>query len=191
MSNPSLNIAHICPSTGVLGPGQRYVIWVQGCPFACSNCVSPSWIPFKRAYAVPVEVLANTIIAARDIQGITLSGGEPMMQAGMLVHLLRLIRDARPELEVIVFSGFTLAQLVWDEARELLNYADLLIDGQYISQRNDGQGLRGSSNQQFHFLTPRLLPHREDIIKPRSGIEFHLLDDGVLMTGIPSANFTW
>jgi anaerobic ribonucleoside-triphosphate reductase activating protein len=191
MKDKLLNIADICPGTRTLGPGNRFAIWVQGCPFECPGCIAPDWIPFKVANATAVVVLAEAIIARDNIRGISISGGEPMMQAGRLSGLLRIVREARPELDVIVFSGFTLQQLVWDEACELLTFIDLLIDGQYINKRNDGNGLRGSSNQQFHFLTERLLPYRDEILKRRTGVEFHLLDDGVLMAGIPVKGFTW
>ncbi|TVL99017.1 MAG: hypothetical protein CV087_19680 [Candidatus Brocadia sp. WS118] len=189
--NPFLNLAHICPSTRALGPGNRFAVWVQGCPFNCKGCIATEWIPFKKAQAVEVSDLAQAIISRGDVDGITLSGGEPMMQAGRLALLLRLVREQRPELNVIVFSGFTLKQLVWDEAKELIGHCDLLIDGQYVAHLNDGNGLRGSSNQQFHFLTDMLLPFREEITRIRSEIEIHLLDDGVLMAGIPSPNFNW
>lgn len=187
----TLNLAHICPTTRSLGPGNRFVVWVQGCPFNCKGCVSPAWIPFEKAQIVEVGDLARAISQREDITGITLSGGEPMMQAGRLAQLLRLVKAQRPELNVIVFSGFTLRQLVWDEAQDLLSQCDLLVDGQYINNLNDGLGLRGSSNQQFHFLTDKLLPFKDEILASRNSVELHLLDDGVLMTGIPSPNFSW
>ena len=191
MTTPTLNIAQICPSTSALGPGKRFVVWVQGCPFHCPACVAPDWIPFKTATPVPVENLARSIISQPGVDGVTLSGGEPMMQAGQLARLVQLVRDQRPELSVIVFSGFTLPQLVWTEARELLSAIDLLVDGQYVQSLNDNRGLRGSSNQQFHFFTDRLLPFRDEIVNQRFNLEFHLQDDGVLMAGIPPQGFSW
>lgn len=189
--NTTLNLAHICPSTRSLGPGNRFAVWVQGCPFNCMGCISQAWIPFKKAQVVEVEDLALFISQREDIVGVTLSGGEPMMQAGRLTQLLRLVKTQRPELSVMVFSGFTLKQLVWDEAQDLLGQCDLLVDGQYIENLNDGHGLRGSNNQQFHFLTDKLLPFKDEILAPRNSVELHLLDDGVLMTGIPTPNFNW
>ncbi len=191
MTAPRLNIAQLCPATKALGPGDRFAIWVQGCPFNCKGCISPDWIPFKVATPMPIDQLAQQIIAAKNIEGITISGGEPMMQAGKLSGLLRQVSAARPELNVIVFTGFTHQQLVWDEARELLACIDLLVDGQYVQHLNDQAGLRGSNNQQFHFLTDRLFPFREQILNRRSDIEIHLLNDGALMAGIPPSGFNW
>ncbi|PWV45828.1 4Fe-4S single cluster domain-containing protein [Chitinophaga sp. S165] len=191
MTPSRLNIAQLCPATKTLGPGERFAIWVQGCPFNCKGCISPDWIPFKIATPMPIDLLAKQIIAEQNIEGITISGGEPMMQAGKLSGLIRRISAERPELNVIVFTGFTHRQLVWDEARELLACIDLLVDGQYVQHLNDQTGLRGSANQQFHFLTDRLLPFREQILNRRSDIEIHLLNDGALMAGIPPSGFNW
>lgn len=187
----NLNLAHICPTTRVLGPGNRFALWVQGCPFNCKGCLAPDWIPFKKANVVSVASVAAFILKQEEVNGITISGGEPMMQAAQLGQLLEIIRKERPEWTVLVFTGFTLEQLVWDEAVRFLTYIDVLIDGQYVAHKNDGAGLRGSSNQRFHFLSNRLLPFQEEIMHQRPGLEFHILDDGVLMTGIPPADFQW
>lgn len=186
-----LNLAQIAPSTRTLGPGNRFAIWVQGCPFNCSGCIAPDWIPFKKAMVIELKVLADIILSQDDLNGLTISGGEPMMQAGRLAVLLEAILRKRPEFNVIVFTGFKKEQLIWDEARNLLNYIDLLIDGQYVASKNDRMGLRGSNNQRFHFLSDKLLPYMEEITTRRPGLEFHLLDDGVLMVGIPAAEFNW
>ena len=81
-----LNIAATCSATCVLGPGRRAVAWVQGCPFRCSGCVAPEWIP-----EVPAERLTPVQLAARllvdpNVDGLTFSGGEPMAQAAGLAE---------------------------------------------------------------------------------------------------------
>ena len=73
----------------------------------------------------------------------------------------------------------------------LLNLTDLLIDGQYVESKNDGMGLRGSNNQRFHYLTNKLDKFKSEIEQKRRNIEFKILDDGVLMTGIPQKDFKW
>lgn len=186
-----LNLASLCLKTSSLGIGTRFAIWVQGCPFNCKGCIAPDWIPFKKNLVLPISYVAQIAIDQENIQGITISGGEPMLQAGRLAKFLALVFEKRPELDVIIFSGFTLKQLNWDEAKRLLAYTDLLVDGQYVDQKNNGMGLRGSSNQQFHFLTDRLLPYRSEIENQRQKLEFHISDEGVLMTGIPDKNFKW
>ena len=54
-----INVAAIIPSTHALGPGERAVVWVQGCPFHCSGCIAPEWLPFVPAHLMPVEELVD------------------------------------------------------------------------------------------------------------------------------------
>lgn len=186
-----LNIAALTSSTEVLGPGRRFALWVQGCPFRCKGCIAPQWIPFTKANILDTEHLARQVILQEGLDGISISGGEPMVQAGELADFLASVRAERPALTVIVFSGFRIEQLHWPAAQRLLAATDLLIDGLYMQQRNDGQGLRGSSNQRFHFLTERLLSFRDSITDARQGLEYQIQPDGVLQVGIPPRDFQW
>ena len=94
-------------------------------------------------------------------------------------------------MNVIVFTGFQLKQLTWPGAINLLSHTDLLIDGQYIEQRNNGTGLRGSDNQKMHFLTDKLASYKDVLLTQQRDMEFHIMADGVLKAGIPSQNFNW
>lgn len=187
----TLNVAQICPATRSLGPGKRFVVWVQGCPFNCAGCVSPDWIPLKAASVMPVQDLAGLILDAGDIEGVTISGGEPALQASGLARLLSIVKSARPHLSVIAFSGFTLEQLRRKSAAEagvgeFLEHLDVLIDGLYVSGLNDGRGLRGSSNQRVHFLTERYAALGEEFESRARAVEVHALSDGLLMVGVPT-----
>jgi anaerobic ribonucleoside-triphosphate reductase activating protein len=188
----TLNIAQICPETRVLGPGKRFVIWVQGCPFSCAECVAPNWIPIEINRLVSIDDLAERITGAQDLEGITLSGGEPMLQAEGLATLVRRVHKARPNLSVIAFSGFTLGQLR-KRARlkpgigELLDQLDVLIDGLYHADLNDDLGLRGSSNQRIRFLTARYRNRKAEFEHRSREIEIHALEKEMLMVGVPSA----
>lgn len=190
MDQPHLNLAAFHPNTTTLGPGKRFAIWVQGCPFQCKNCVAPNWIPFKIAHPTAVSKLAEFIIAS-DIDGLTFSGGEPFMQADQLCLLIDLIRRERQDVNVICFSGFTLKQLIWTEAKKLLDRIDVLIAGPYIDKLNDNRGLRGSTNQEIHFLTSIFSDMGDYFESSNRKIEFCITDEGVLMTGIPERGFSW
>lgn len=188
----TLNIAQICPETRVLGPGKRFVIWVQGCPFRCAQCVAPNWIPIETSRLISIDDLAQRILAIKDLEGITLSGGEPMVQAEGLAILIRRLRQIKPSLSAISFSGFTLEQLQRDSSlntgvTELLNELDVLIDGLYRSDLNDNLGLRGSSNQRIHFLTSRYRDRKTEFEQHPREIEIHVLEKEMLMVGIPPA----
>jgi anaerobic ribonucleoside-triphosphate reductase activating protein len=187
----TLNVARVCPSTRALGPGRRFVIWVQGCPFNCAGCVSPDWIPIEPASIVAVDGLARRIIEPDDLEGVTISGGEPALQAGALASLLSAVKSARPSLSVIAFSGFTLEQLQKRAAAdtrvaEFLKHLDVLIDGLYVKDLDDGLGMRGSSNQRAHFLTDRYAALKDRFESGARRVEVHLLKSELLMVGVPT-----
>ena len=192
MSSGLLNIAQICPETYTLGPGKRFALWVQGCPFSCGGCLAPDWIPFKNANVADVETVGNQILGIHDLEGITISGGEPMMQAQALADLVDCVRKLQPHLSVLVFSGFKLADLRKKADSDqgiaaLLERIDVLIDGLYIEDLNDGRGLRGSSNQQVHFLTERYVYLAEQLTNGARKTEMHLMPAEILLVGIPTA----
>lgn len=168
------------------------MVWVQGCPFSCKGCVSPDWIPFKPAAAVDVEDLLRRITATGELEGITISGGEPMLQAAGLARLLTAVREARPDFSAIAFTGFTLERLRVMAADSpgitlLLDQLDVLIDGLYVRELDDGRGLRGSSNQRFHFLTERYRHLRREFERGPRRVEMHLLTEELLLVGVPSS----
>ena len=111
METTTLNLAQVCPETRALGPGKRFAIWVQGCPFNCLGCIAPDWIPIKLSNLISVEQMAGRILAVNGLEGVTLSGGEPMLQAEALSELIQLVRASNHSLSAIAFSGFTLEQL--------------------------------------------------------------------------------
>lgn len=191
MSNTKLNIAEITTNARSLGPGKRFALWVQGCPFNCKGCISQDWIPMKVASMIDIQQVARWIIESPGIEGISLSGGEPFLQGSALAELLEIVRSERPELNVIVFTGFKMEQLIWPEAEAFLKYIDVLIAGVYIEKLNDNKGLRGSSNQQIIHLSNRLLHQKDHFENGPRALEFQVDDSGVLMVGIPEKEFSW
>ena len=186
-----LNIAEICAESKTLGPGKRFIIWVQGCCFNCQGCISPDWIPQTKANIVDPFKLADHIISLPDIDGITISGGEPMLQGEALAKLLTYIRQKK-DLSVISYTCFTLSQLQTKKDNNInlfLSLIDVLIDGQYMAELNDNQGWRGSSNQKIHFLTNRHLKEIELFTQRKRDVEVHIRDESALMVGVPPFDF--
>lgn len=171
--------------TRSLGPGLRYAVWTQGCPFNCPQCITPEGRPIVAAKLIDTLQLADDIIINKNINGITISGGEPFLQAASLAVLLNKVVESRPELNVIIFTGFLKENLLSKEALSVLSLTDLLIDGRYIDELNDGIGLRGSSNQRLHFLTDRLLPYKKELLFGKRQIEININDNRIDAIGIP------
>ena len=156
----TLVLADEHPTCRVLGPGDRYGIWVQGCPLTCRECVSPQWLPFDAGTPHPVEdVAARVVQHARD--GLTISGGEPFSQAEALAELIDRIRTVR-DLSVMSYTGHTLEYLRTrgtQGQQGLLDRLDLLVDGPYLPKRHADLAWRGSDNQRIHLLTDRHPSH--------------------------------
>lgn len=158
-----LNIAEICGESCSLGPGTRFILWVQGCPFSCQNCLAKSWIPFVPAQVYHCDELINMVCKNTDIDGITISGGEPMVQAEGLLNFLTGVKRKMPHLDIIIYTGFRMNQLRSLEQIRLLQITDVLISGLYVDKLNDNKGLRGSSNQEIHYLTNKLVKYKGPI----------------------------
>lgn len=183
----TLPIAQIIPRTAAEGPGERFAIWLQGCPLRCPGCCNPEMLPFDGGVPTPVDELVSQIIATDGIEGITLLGGEPFAHAAGLAPLACEIR--RLELSVMIFSGYTLEELhsQSDPAVDaLLSQTDILVDGPY---RNDlpetGRRWIGSKNQQIHFLTDRCNPADPRWREPNT-LEVRLDDGELTVNGFPA-----
>lgn len=144
------------PCVTVLGPGKRFAVWTQGCNRRCPGCTAPEAWDMQSGEEISVDALAMEI-ALSGADGLTISGGEPFLQPAALAGMIDLVRRRR-DMGVIVYTGFTLEELrEMPEAQALLERIDLLIDGPYIRERDDGLSLRGSSNQRVIPITGRYL----------------------------------
>ena len=184
----SVNVAEICVGTTALGPGLRSVVWVQGCPFRCAGCLAPDWIPDRKANRIPVDDLADALLGNPAVCGLTLSGGEPMAQAGPLADLVSEVRSRR-SVSVVCFTGYRLNQLLTDTAPtaagRLLDAVDVLIDGRYVEMLNDGRGLRGSTNQNVHYLGDNIAPQEYDFFGAERSAEVRIGTRSVTLVGVP------
>ncbi|PID60045.1 hypothetical protein CSB45_00715 [candidate division KSB3 bacterium] len=173
------------------GPDQRAVIWVQGCSLGCLGCFNPATHDSGIRRQISVDELAEHVLAISDIEGVTISGGEPFLQADALAELAR--RLHRAGLGILVFSGFTYEQLsqsgnpAWEK---LLAECDLLVAGPFIRERACLNALRGSSNQTLHYLSGRYCTRKEELEFPGSSVEILIDEHGrVRVTGFPHKVF--
>ncbi len=146
-----LKIAGIVEESIVDGPGIRFVVFTQGCPHNCEGCHNPQTHDFNGGKYVDIDEIINKIDENPLLKGVTLSGGEPFMQAKILATMVKRIKNKK--LNIITYSGFTYEQLL-DRANDencfldLLNQTDILIDGKFeIKNKKEGLKYRGSSNQ--------------------------------------------
>lgn len=172
-----------------LGPGKRIAIWMVGCHRKCLGCANPElWIP-KATQKINVTKLANLIrntVTNKGADGLTISGGEPFEQSEELLALLKSIANLK--LNTLVFSGFKMEELMQrDDTRAVLKYVDVLIDGEYIKELNDGKStLLGSSNQRINILNPKCRDSVADYVQKGRQIQNFVYGNMILSVGIHS-----
>lgn len=172
------------------GPGVRYVLFLQGCPFQCQFCHNrDSWSTETRTLMSVDEVFADfkKYQAFYKDGGITVSGGEPLLQLKFLIALFKKFKEAG------IHTALDTSAACFDVRRsedfkELMKYTDLvLLD---IKQINDEkhQILVGASNQRVldfarfldelkikvntrHVLVPGVNNDLEDLINLRKFLD--------------------
>ncbi|MDA8386504.1 MAG: 4Fe-4S single cluster domain-containing protein [Actinomycetota bacterium] len=188
-----LNLAGFLPRSRVNGPGQRAVLWVQGCDLRCPGCCNPAFLKIRHRRSVAAEVAAEAIVRLGDVEGVTYSGGEPTLQASGLARLSRILRSEG--LSVMCYTGHTYEELLASgnaAVAALLDSIDLLVDGPYVRALAPGGIWRGSANQRLVPLTPRYADLCADIAgsaldhdtSVAVGVEVHLRADSLTWTGI-------
>ncbi len=122
----------------------------------CEGCFNPETHHNRPVLVIPVRAVFETVMTYADtIEGITITGGEPLDQPMGLAKLLRTIKR-NSKLSVIVFSGYTLDRIEQNPfAGDILGNIDALVAGPYVHSASAAEGLRGSANQIVHLLTDR------------------------------------
>ncbi|MBD3306274.1 4Fe-4S cluster-binding domain-containing protein [candidate division KSB3 bacterium] len=183
-----LNLHYLLERSTENGPGTRAVIWVQGCTLRCPGCFNPDTHDLGVRTLVAVDDLARRLTAIAGIEGITISGGEPFLQAAPLAALGELVQQAG--LGIVVFTGFTYAHLVQADApawNALLTVTDLLIAGPFRQALASPRlTLRGSANQTLHYLSDRYAALQVQYEQSPGGVEILIDPTGdITLTGFP------
>jgi len=170
------------------GPGLRAVVWFQGCTLGCSGCFNPATHSTDGGSVVDTADIATSVLAhRRRIEGVTISGGEPLQQPEALLDLLRRVEGSG--LSALVFSGYTRTEIERQPlGLTILQHLDVLIAGRYLRSRHVGRGLLGSGNQTVHLLSDRYAVTDFEAI-PKLDIILH--NDGTIsVTGIDPPRFS-
>lgn len=151
--NDILRLSGVVNDSIVDGSGIRLAIFTQGCPHGCAGCHNPQTHDKNGGYDEEAQVLYDRLCQNPLAKGITLSGGEPFMQAVALIPLCRAVKaigNGRAK-DIWIYSGFLYEQLLNDVvpgSAELLRLCDVLVDGKFEQERlNLNLWYRGSSNQ--------------------------------------------
>ncbi|GAA3388088.1 pyruvate formate-lyase-activating protein [Streptomyces roseoviridis] len=85
-------------STGVDGPGTRFVLFLSGCPLRCLYCANPDTWHMRDGEPVTVDDVVSRIERYRRFTdlaggGVTLTGGEPLLQSAFTAEVLRRCKE--------------------------------------------------------------------------------------------------
>lgn len=108
------------------GPGIRFVVFMQGCPLRCIYCHNPETWDISGGIEMSVSELTEKILRYKPYfkngGGVTVSGGEPLMQAEFVTELFKALRA-----EGIHTALDTSGVISGDRAAGVLQYTDLVL----------------------------------------------------------------
>ncbi len=132
------------------GPGVRVSIFMQGCSFHCKGCFNPETHDFNGGKEFDEDTITKVLeLCDKEyIVGLSILGGEPMHPNNIeaTTRLAKAFKEKYPNKTIWVWSGFLFDRDLKD--KEVLNYIDVLVDGQYVEELSSPLlKWKGSSNQ--------------------------------------------
>ena len=186
-------IERILYPVSTLGPGERLTIWTSGCSKGCPGCISPEmWQP-RPDKDIPHHQLvsfAKKIISQNQVDGITISGGDPLEQPSALLDFIAEVHSLCRD--ILIFTGYTLEEIkgIWnvEQVNRLMAHTAVLVDGKYVDGLNDGiSPLRGSTNQQVNYFDENMREKYEHYMKTKSRqVQNVYYGDMLVSVGIPN-----
>ena len=148
-------------------PGISVSFFVQGCPHHCKGCHNPETWDFDGGKEFTYDVLndiAESLFANGISRSLAIMGGEPLCEQNIFLTLLvvKTIKEKYPDVKIYIWSGYTYDYLMSYittnlHLKQVLDYADFLIDGPYVEELRDiSLPMRGSSNQKIIDLRKKI-----------------------------------
>lgn len=143
------------------GPGVRYVIFLSGCGMRCQFCHNPdTWKMGQGQEYTPAELLKKALRYKNywgEKGGITVSGGEPLLQIDFLTEFFRLAKEAGVHTALDTSANpYTEEEPFYSKWQELMKYTDLvLLDIKQIDEKEHVK-LTGCTNQNILAMAEKL-----------------------------------
>lgn len=197
-------IHSILDNSSVNGPGDRAVVWFQGCELRCSGCWNQDTWKFTGKHWM-VNELVNRISRIPGIEGVTFSGGEPLHQLDDGLDLfIAFLKQEAPRLSFGMYTGYTEQELsagnfrwtvgsnrrapkykkaeAWSWLKKQLDFA---VMGRFNQDQLDAsRPMCSSRNQQLVLFSDR---YKLSDFRPQEA-EVHIEDDLVTITGFPTGD---
>ncbi|MEI4828725.1 anaerobic ribonucleoside-triphosphate reductase activating protein [Bacillus sp. FJAT-53711] len=145
-----MRVMNIIHDSVVDGEGLRTVVFFAGCPHRCFGCHNPqSWNICNGIEITKEEMIKE--IEKNHLTDVTFSGGDPFFQAAEVKAIAKAVKKMGKNLWI--YTGYTLEEIQNsrnNDMIELLQYADVLVDGRFeLAKRDLTLPFRGSSNQRI------------------------------------------
>lgn len=148
-----MKVMNILHDSVVDGEGLRTVIFFAGCPHGCVGCHNPASWKMSNGIDMSLDEILREI-ESNPMSNVTLSGGEPFIQAKEVSELARKIKEMGKN--IWAYSGFTHEEILASTdpyKRKLLSYCNVLVDGRFVLEERDlSLTFRGSRNQRVIYL---------------------------------------
>ena len=187
MDNNFLRI-HSFESFGTVdGPGIRYIIFLQGCSLRCKYCQNRDTWDINSGQLISIDEIVNRILNYKSYilpsGGVTISGGEPILQVKSLILLFKKLKEYGIHTAIDTSGMFDLTE----DVKELLKYTDLvLLDIKHIDSIKCKELVGFNSEKELNFakylsdnnidiwirqvLIPDITDNENDLIKLRDFI---------------------
>ncbi|MBQ9512219.1 MAG: anaerobic ribonucleoside-triphosphate reductase activating protein [Lachnospiraceae bacterium] len=150
-----IRIAGYVKHSMVNGPGVRFVLFTQGCPHFCHGCQNPETWSMQGGEEWETSDIVALVKQTGYLDGFTFSGGDPLAQSGSCLLIAQALREEK-HIDLWLYTGYTFEE-VWagaagEDAKKLLQYIDVLVDGRYEEGLKAIEGnclYRGSTNQRL------------------------------------------
>lgn len=179
--NDVIRLGDTLSSSQIYGPGNRFVIWVQGCSLECPGCWNKEFWTTESGYELEISKLISIISSTNEIEGITILGGEPLEQPEATLILIQSVK--RIGLTVMLYTGYEEDEMT-DLQLECVYASDIVIMGRYVaSMRDTTLRWRGSSNQEIKILSEA---YKDIEIEEKEEVEITIDTNGAIsMAGYP------
>ena len=133
MAEENLGYVHSIETFGTVdGPGIRYIVFMQGCRLRCASCHNPDTWNIGGGTPYTAQELIDQAISYRDYWGesggITVSGGEPLLQIDFVLELFKLAKENDIHTAIDSCGGpFTKEEPFYSVYEELMEYTDLVL----------------------------------------------------------------
>ena len=162
------------------------MFWTQGCNLACKGCWNTQYWSSRGGEEIFVSQILTELREIKDIEGITLLGGEPFQQLDASLELIKGCKEMG--LSVFLYTGYEPSEFN-EKMQTCFDLSDIAVTGRFVQElRETTLRWRGSSNQQVHFISDL---YDESVLQEQTEVECHILPNGeIRMVGYADKHLT-